>query len=325
MKNILITGGAGFIGSHLTKHFLLSYPNYNIVNVDALTYASNIEYIRELDALSNYKFFKGNIVDLKFMRDLFIKFNFDHIIHLAAESHVDNSILEPLKFAQTNVIGTINLLNLANEFWPNKKNKLFFHVSTDEVYGSLGDNGSFNEESSYKPRSPYSASKASSDMFVKAYGHTFNLPYIISNCSNNFGPNQNNEKLIPVVINSIKNNKEIPVYGNGMNVRDWLYVEDHVSAIDKIFHSGTINETFNIGGGNELRNIDLIKKIIKITDLELSREENHSSGLIKYVEDRKGHDYRYSVDYKKLSSLIGWIPNKNFDSMLKKTIKWYLK
>lgn len=325
MKNILITGGAGFIGSHLTRHFSLNYSNYSIVNVDSLTYASNIEYIKELDTLSNYKFFKGDIVDLKFMKKLFVRFDFDHIIHLAAESHVDNSIKEPLKFTQTNVIGTVNLLNLANEFWSQKKNKLFFHVSTDEVYGSLGDNGSFTEESCYDPRSPYSASKASSDMFVKAYGHTFNLPYIISNCSNNFGPNQNNEKLIPVVIDSIKNNKEVPVYGNGMNIRDWLYVGDHVLAIDKLFHSGVINETFNIGGGNELRNIDLIKKIIKIVDKELSRENNYSSKLIKHIEDRKGHDYRYSVNYEKLSSTTGWSPRNDFDSLLTKTIKWYLR
>ena len=325
MKNILITGGAGFIGSHLTTHFTLNYPNYNIVNVDALTYASNIDYISQLDSRTNYKFIKGNIIDVKFLRDLFAKYNFEFIIHLAAESHVDNSIIEPLTFANTNVIGTINLLNLANEFWINKTNKLFFHISTDEVFGALGETGSFTETSNFDPKSPYSASKASSDLFVMAYGNTFNLPYIITNCSNNFGPNQNDEKLIPVVINSIKNKKDIPVYGNGMNIRDWLYVGDHVLAIDKILHSGIINETFNIGGGNELRNIELINKIIKIVDKELSRENNYSTRFIKYIEDRKGHDYRYSVNYEKLSSRLGWSPSNDFNSLLTKTIKWYLR
>lgn len=325
MKNILITGGAGFIGSHVTQYFTIKYPNYNIINIDALTYASNINYIKHLESFSNYKFIKCDINEQELLRDLFIKYNFDSIIHLAAESHVDNSIIEPLKFAQTNILGTVNLLNLANEFWESRANKLFLHISTDEVFGSLGDEGSFIESSNYDPKSPYSASKASSDLFVKAYGNTFNLPYVISNCSNNFGPNQNNEKLIPVVINSIKDEKFIPVYGDGMNIRDWLYVDDHVLALDKIFHSGIINETFNIGGGNEFTNIEIIKKIIKITDQELFRKENSSQKLIKFIKDRKGHDYRYSVNYQKLSSTLGWEPSIDIDANLTKTIKWYLK
>ena len=306
MKKILITGGAGFIGSHLVKHFVEKYQEYIIVNIDSLTYASNYEIIKYLESVDNYSFYKLDITDTKLINSLFQKYDFDTVINLAAESHVDNSILKPSIFAETNILGTINLLNIAREAWSssNIKGKLFYQISTDEVYGSLGDKGSFDEEYRYSPRSPYSASKASADHFVKAYSHTFKMPTIISNCSNNFGPNQHKEKLIPKVVSCLINKNKIPVYGDGSNIRDWLYVGDHIEAIDTILHKGKIGESYNIGGGNELSNLNLIKEIIKIfnlNDLVLNIND-----YLDFVEDRKGHDYRYSVDYSKLKSQLNW-------------------
>jgi len=323
MKKILITGGAGFIGSHLVKHFVEKYQEYIIVNIDSLTYASNYEIIKYLESVDNYSFYKLDITDTKLINSLFQKYDFDTVINLAAESHVDNSILKPSIFAETNILGTINLLNIAREAWSssNIKGKLFYQISTDEVYGSLGDKGSFDEEYRYSPRSPYSASKASADHFVKAYSHTFKMPTIISNCSNNFGPNQHKEKLIPKVVSCLINKNKIPVYGDGSNIRDWLYVGDHIEAIDTILHKGKIGESYNIGGGNELSNLNLIKEIIKIfnlNDLVLNIND-----YLDFVEDRKGHDYRYSVDYSKLKSQLNWQPKANFSLALRKTIDWY--
>ncbi len=323
-KRVLITGGAGFIGSHLVKYFVQNYPNFHITNIDALTYASNYEFINELEQFQNYNFKKIDINNVEELDKLFKKNNFDSIIHLAAESHVDNSIENPTIFAKTNILGTLNLLNLSKKYWTDLKGKLFYHISTDEVYGALGDKGYFTESTNYDPRSPYSASKASSDHFVRAFYHTFRLPVIISNCSNNFGPNQNKEKLIPVVINSILNKEPIPVYGSGNNIRDWLYVEDHVHAIDIIFNSGKIGETYNIGGGNELSNIELINIIISKMDRILNRDHDFSKSLIEFVEDRKGHDFRYAIDYSKLSKKLNWSPKYNFDEAIEDTIKWYL-
>ena len=323
-KEILITGGAGFIGSHLTRYFVKKYSDYKITNIDALTYASNYDFIKGLEEFQNYNFEKIDINDYDRLDKLFKRNNFDYVLHLAAESHVDNSIENPVIFAKTNIIGTLNLLNLSKKYWKDLSSKIFYHISTDEVYGSLTDTGYFKETTPYDPRSPYSASKASSDHFVRAFYHTYKLPVIISNCSNNFGPNQNNEKLIPVVINSILNNNPIPIYGSGENIRDWLYVEDHVMAIDQILAHGQAGETYNIGGGNELSNIELIKKIILEMDKILDRPEESSLSLIKYVEDRKGHDFRYAIDCSKLSSELGWHPQKDFKDAIKSTIKWYI-
>ena len=323
MKNILITGGAGFIGSHLVKHFVKKYKNYNIINIDKLTYASNLSFLEEINDFENYCFVQADICNLKKIDEIFIKYKISDIIHLAAESHVDNSIENALEFANTNKIGTINLLELSRKNWNKKKNNLFYHISTDEVFGTLNESGVFNENSKYDPHSPYSASKASADHFVIAFYDTHKLPVILSNCSNNYGPNQHKEKLIPTVINSLIKNIKIPVYGNGLNVRDWLYVEDHVEAIDLIFHKGIIGETYCIGGQNEIKNIDLIKMIIREYDL-IQQNKNSSDDLISFVKDRLGHDYRYAVDISKIKNELGWIPKTNFIDSIKKTVTWYL-
>ena len=323
MKNILITGGAGFIGSHLVKYFVKKYKNYNIINLDKLTYASNISFLDEIKNFKNYFFIQGDVCDMEKIQEIFNKYKISNVIHLAAESHVDNSIENALEFANTNIIGTINLLELSRKNWNKKKNNLFYHISTDEVFGTLNKSGVFSENSKYDPHSPYSASKASADHFVRAFYDTHKLPVILSNCSNNYGPNQNKEKLIPTVINSLINKTKIPVYGNGLNVRDWLYVEDHVEAIDLIFHKGIIGDTYCIGGQNEIKNIDLIKMIIKEYDL-IQQNKNSSLDLISFVKDRLGHDYRYAVDISKIRNELGWIPKTNFIDGLKKTVNWYL-
>ena len=325
MKNILITGGAGFIGSHVVRLFVNKYPEYQIYNLDALTYAGNLENIKDLEKASNYTFIKGNIKDIEFIKKLFIQYHFDAVIHLAAESHVDRSITNPNDFIETNVLGTANLLNAFKD--PNAegpKNKLFYHVSTDEVYGSLGKTGLFKETTSYDPQSPYAASKAASDHLVRAYGNTYGLPFIISNCSNNYGANQFPEKLIPLFINNIKHNKPLPVYGDGNYTRDWLYVLDHAIAIDEIFHRGTRGETYNIGGFNEWTNLNLIKLLCSLMDKKLQREEGSSEKLITYVKDRAGHDRRYAIDAGKLNSELGWKPTVTFEQGLEKTLDWYL-
>jgi dTDP-glucose 4,6-dehydratase len=324
-KSILITGGAGFIGSHVVRKFVKSYPEYLVVNADKLTYAGNLENITDIESSGNYRFEKIDIVNKQAVLDLFEKYAFDGVIHLAAESHVDRSITGPDEFVFTNIVGTVNLLNAARLRWKdNPEGKLFYHISTDEVYGSLGKEGFFTEETSYDPRSPYSASKASSDHLVRAYHHTFGLPVVISNCSNNYGPNQFPEKLIPLAINNIKNSKPIPVYGKGENIRDWLYVEDHASAIDMIFHRGKVGDTYNIGGNNEWKNIDLIKLLCSIMDKKLNRRERTSEKLITYVKDRPGHDMRYAIDSSKLQNELGWSPIPEFSSGLEKTVDWYL-
>ena len=324
-KNILITGGAGFIGSHLVRLMVNKYPDYRIVNFDALTYAGNLENLRDVQNASNYVFIKGNICSIEDIEKVFTEFSIDNIIHLAAESHVDRSIENPNIFVETNVIGTVNLLNSCIKNWKAPfSDNIFYHVSTDEVYGSLGDTGLFTEETSYDPKSPYSASKAASDHFVRAFANTYKLPTKISNCSNNYGPNQFPEKLIPLCINNIKNNKPLPIYGQGLNIRDWLYVVDHAEAIDRIFHEGTLNETYNIGGLNEWTNIALVKLLCRVMDNELNREVGSSEKLITYVEDRKGHDMRYAIDADKLSSELKWTPKETFETGIQSTVKWYL-
>ena len=323
MKNILITGGAGFIGSHLVKYFVKKYKNYNIINLDKLTYASNISFLDEIKNFENYFFVQADICDLEQIKEIFNKYKISNVIHLAAESHVDNSIENALEFAKTNILGTINLLELCRKNWNKTKNNLFYHISTDEVFGTLDESGIFNENSKYDPHSPYSASKASADHFVRAFCDTHKLPVIVSNCSNNYGPNQHKEKLLPTVIHSLINKSKIPIYGDGLNVRDWLYVEDHVEAIDLIFHKGIIGETYCIGGENEIKNIDLIKMIIKEYDL-IKTNKNSSIDLISFVEDRLGHDFRYAIDISKIKNELGWKPKTSISLGLKKTINWYL-
>ena len=323
MKKILITGGAGFIGSHLVKYFVKKYKHYNIINVDNLTYASNISFLDEINSFENYFFVKADICDFKKIEEVFIKYKISNVIHLAAESHVDNSIENALEFAKTNIIGTINLLELSRKSWNKEKNNLFYHISTDEVFGTLDKSGFFNEKSKYDPHSPYSASKASADHFVRAFYDTHQLPIVISNCSNNYGPNQHKEKLIPTVINSLINKSKVPIYGDGLNVRDWLYVEDHVEAIVLIFHKGIIGETYCIGGENEIKNIDLIKMIIKEYDL-IQQNKNSSMDLISFVKDRPGHDYRYAINISKIKNELGWEPKTSIDLGLKNTLNWYL-
>jgi len=323
---ILITGGAGFIGSHVVRRFLNNYPNYKIFNLDVLTYAGNLENLKDIENAPNYIFLKGDITNEDHMDSLFQEHEFDSVIHLAAESHVDRSITDPLAFAKTNILGTMNLLNAFKKQWQNDwKGKLFYHVSTDEVYGTLGETGLFTETSSYDPNSPYSASKASSDHFVRAYGETYNMPFVISNCSNNYGANQFPEKLIPLFINNIINNKPLPVYGNGKYTRDWLFVNDHASAIDLIFHKGKCNSTYNIGGFNEWQNIDLIKVLCQQMDEKLDRKKGESLKLITYVKDRPGHDLRYAIDASKINKELGWKPSVTFEEGLSKTIDWYLE
>ena len=326
---ILITGGAGFIGSHVVRLFVKKYPHYQIFNLDKLTYAGNLENLRDIESQPNYQFIKGDIVDSGFISALFQSHQFDAVIHLAAESHVDRSISNPLEFVFTNVIGTVNLLNASRSIWSCSLDsiptgKRFYHVSTDEVYGSLGNTGMFTEKTAYDPHSPYSASKASSDHFVRAYHDTFGLPAVISNCSNNYGPFHFPEKLIPLAINNIKNNKPVPVYGKGENVRDWLFVEDHASAIDVIFHKSKLGETYNIGGHNEWTNIDVIRLLCKLMDKKLLRKPGESEQLITYVKDRAGHDLRYAIDSSKLQNDLGWKPSLQFEEGLEKTVDWYL-
>lgn len=322
---ILLTGGAGFIGSHLARLFVTKYPDYRIVNLDKLTYAGNLENLRDIEHAPNYKFVKGDIVDLPFLRNLFEAHQFTAVLHCAAESHVDRSITDPLAFVTTNVIGTTALLQAAKEAWKERMdNKIFYHISTDEVYGSLGETGFFTEETAYDPRSPYSASKASSDHLVRAFYHTYKLPVKLSNCSNNYGPYHFPEKLIPLCINNILNNKPLPIYGKGENVRDWLFVEDHVRAIDLIFHKGKIGETYNIGGHNEWKNIDLVKELCRQMDQKLGRDKGTSEKLITYVTDRAGHDMRYAIDATKLKNELGWTPSLQFEEGISKTIDWYL-
>ena len=324
-KTILITGGAGFIGSHVVRLFVTKYPDYQIINLDALTYAGNLENLKDIADAPNYKFVKGDITDEVFIPELFATYNFDGVVHLAAESHVDRSITDPFAFIRTHVFGTANLLNVAKESWKgNMEGKRFYHISTDEVYGSLGETGLFTEETAYDPRSPYSASKASSDHFVRAFHHTYGLPVVVSNCSNNYGANHFPEKLIPLSINNIKHNLPIPIYGKGENVRDWLWVNDHARAIDTIFHNGVNGETYNIGGNNEWTNIDLIQELCKIMDKKLGRAAGESAKLITYVKDRAGHDLRYAIDSSKLQRELGWKPSLQFEEGLEKTVDWYL-
>jgi len=325
-RTILITGGAGFIGSHTVRLFVNKYPEYKILNLDKLTYAGNLENLTDIENSPNYELVKLDITDSEALLRLFKKYRIEGVIHLAAESHVDRSISSPMEFIHTNIVGSVNLLNAAREIWEgNLQDKLFYHISTDEVYGSAHGGSYFTETTAYDPKSPYSASKASSDHLVRAYYNTYRIPVIISNCSNNYGPCQFPEKLIPLAINNIKNNKPIPVYGKGENIRDWLYVEDHARAIDLIFHKGKPGETYNIGGNNELRNIDLIYKLCEIMDQQLGRKPGTSAGLITFVKDRAGHDLRYAIDSSKLQRELGWSPSLNFEQGLEKTVRWYLK
>ena len=325
-RSILITGGAGFIGSHVVRHFVNKYSSYKIYNLDALTYAGNLENLRDIENKPNYEFIKGDISKAEFIDKLFQKYKFESVIHLAAESHVDRSIKDPLAFVRTNINGSINLLNSFKALWSsNFKNKLFYHISTDEVYGSLGEKGFFKETTPYSPNSPYSASKAASDHFVRAYGETYGIPFIISNCSNNYGPYQFPEKLIPLMINNIIQKKDLPVYGDGKYTRDWLYVEDHVDAIDQIYHRGKIGETYNIGGLNEWKNIDLVKTLCRLMDEKLERKQGASEKLITYVKDRPGHDKRYAIDATKIGKELDWKPSVAFEEGLGRTIDWYLE
>jgi dTDP-glucose 4,6-dehydratase len=323
--HILVTGGAGFIGSHVVRHFVTGYPSYTITNLDSLTYAGNLENLDDIRHLSNYRFVKGDITDAALMNSLFEEQRFDGVIHLAAESHVDRSIASPAEFAVTNVLGTVHLLNAARQSWAgNYQGKRFYHISTDEVYGALGGEGMFTEETPYDPHSPYSASKASSDHFVRAYNDTYGLPVVISNCSNNYGPYQFPEKLIPLFINNIRNGKPLPVYGKGENIRDWLWVEDHAKAIDVIYHGGKDGQTYNIGGNNEWKNIDLVRQLCAIMDSKLNRPAGESEKLITYVTDRAGHDLRYAIDSSKLQRELGWAPSIQFEEGLERTVDWYL-
>jgi dTDP-glucose 4,6-dehydratase len=325
-KKIMITGGAGFIGSHVVRLFVKKYPQYYIVNADALTYAGNLENLRDVESYPNYKFEKADIADEKSITSLFEKYRFDAVIHLAAESHVDRSILDPLAFVKTNVLGTASVLNICLKFWKNNfTGKLFYHISTDEVYGSLGAEGFFTEKTAYDPRSPYSASKASSDHFVMAYYHTYGFPVVLSNCSNNYGSHHFPEKLIPLMINNIINNKPLPVYGKGENVRDWLWVDDHAIAIDTIFHKGKVGDKYNIGGFNEWKNIDIVNLLCAMMDKKLGRQDGESAKLITYVTDRPGHDLRYAIDATKLNKELGWKPSLQFEEGLEKTVDWYLQ
>jgi dTDP-glucose 4,6-dehydratase len=324
--NILITGGAGFIGSHVVRRFVNKYESYSLYNLDNLTYAGNLENLKDIEKAANYTFIKGDITDAPFVNALFGDIQFDGVIHLAAESHVDRSITDPLAFVKTNILGTVNLLNSCRNAWEGSfENKRFYHISTDEVYGTLGDEGLFTESTAYSPNSPYSASKAGSDHFVRAYGETYGLPYLISNCSNNYGPNHFPEKLIPLFINNIIENKPLPVYGDGNYTRDWLYVEDHASAIDLLYHKGKTGETYNIGGFNEWKNIDLVRLLCTIMDEKLDRAAGSSEKLITYVKDRPGHDLRYAIDASKINGELGWKPSVTFEEGLRKTVDWYLQ
>ncbi|MCE2963772.1 MAG: dTDP-glucose 4,6-dehydratase [Chitinophagales bacterium] len=326
MKSLLITGGAGFIGSHVVRRFVNTYPNYKIYNLDKLTYAGNLENLKDIEDKPNYEFIKGDIQDFDFVNQLFQEKNIDGVIHLAAESHVDRSIANPLEFVMTNVVGTVNLLNAAKNHWgSNLSDKRFYHVSTDEVYGALGEVGFFTEDTSYDPHSPYSASKASSDHFVRAYHDTYGLPVVISNCSNNYGSHHFPEKLIPLCIHNIKNNKPLPIYGDGKYTRDWLYVVDHARAIDDVFHKGKLGDTYNIGGFNEWQNIDLVKLLCNVMDEKLGREKGASQKLITFVKDRPGHDLRYAIDASKIERELGWRPSVTFEQGLEKTVSWYLE
>jgi dTDP-glucose 4,6-dehydratase len=322
---LLITGGAGFIGSHLVRLMVNKYPHYQIVNLDALTYAGNLENLRDVESAPNYQFVKGNICDPAFLANLFAEHQFDGVIHLAAESHVDRSITNPVAFVETNVLGTVQLLNAAHKAWQGQSDgKRFYHVSTDEVYGSLGEEGFFTESTAYDPRSPYSASKAASDHFVRAWWHTYHLPVVMSNCSNNYGPNHFPEKLIPLMISNIRQMKPLPVYGDGLYTRDWLWVKDHATAIDTIFHKGRIGETYNIGGNNEWKNIDLVRQLCRIMDELLERPAGTSEQLITFVKDRPGHDRRYAIDASKLRDELGWEPSIQFEEGFRETAAWYL-
>ncbi|MFO7754395.1 MAG: dTDP-glucose 4,6-dehydratase [Bacteroidales bacterium] len=324
-RTVLITGGAGFIGSHVVRHFVNKYPSYLIVNADKLTYAGNLLNLTDIEKADNYRFELTDIVNDEELSGLFKKYKFDSVIHLAAESHVDRSITSPNEFVFTNVVGTVNLLNACRKTWDKPEGKLFYHISTDEVYGSLGDEGLFTEETPYDPKSPYSASKAGSDHFVRAYFNTYGLPVVISNCSNNYGPNQFPEKLIPLVINNIKTGREVPVYGKGENIRDWLFVEDHAIAIDTVFHKGRHGETYNIGGNNEWKNIDLVRTLCELMDEKLGRNKGESARLISFVKDRAGHDMRYAIDSSKIMKELGWTPEHTFREGLSKTTDWYLQ